>query len=44
MSDYNKNTLVSIREYWVNDVGELKPGKKVFDPYITSLVFLDVHS
>ncbi|KAJ4374951.1 hypothetical protein N0V83_002030 [Neocucurbitaria cava] len=28
ISDFNKNTLISIREYWVNDGGELKPGKK----------------
>ncbi|KAF1848652.1 PC4-domain-containing protein [Cucurbitaria berberidis CBS 394.84] len=28
VSEYNKKTLVNIREYWVSDSGELKPGKK----------------
>ncbi|EMD97366.1 hypothetical protein COCC4DRAFT_170549 [Bipolaris maydis ATCC 48331] len=28
VSDFNKNTLVSIREYYVTDTGETKPGKK----------------
>ncbi|KAF2631501.1 PC4-domain-containing protein [Macroventuria anomochaeta] len=28
VSDFKGMTLVSIREYWVNDGGELKPGKK----------------
>lgn len=29
VSDFNKNTFVSIREYYVTDAGETKPGKKV---------------
>ena len=29
VSDFNKSTLVSIREYYVTDSGEMKPGKKV---------------
>lgn len=29
VSDFNKNTMVHIREFWTNDAGELKPGKKV---------------
>ncbi|CAO2653946.1 Nn.00g106790.m01.CDS01 [Neocucurbitaria sp. VM-36] len=41
VSDYNKSTLISIREYWVNDGGELKPGKKgislTIDQYNTLL-------
>ncbi|USP75046.1 hypothetical protein yc1106_02320 [Curvularia clavata] len=28
VSDFNKNTFVSIREYYVTDSGETKPGKK----------------
>lgn len=28
VSDFNKNTFVSIREYYVTDTGETKPGKK----------------
>ncbi|EUC49642.1 hypothetical protein COCMIDRAFT_84208 [Bipolaris oryzae ATCC 44560] len=28
VSDFNKNTFVSIREYYVTDAGETKPGKK----------------
>ncbi|KAJ4317323.1 hypothetical protein N0V94_005009 [Neodidymelliopsis sp. IMI 364377] len=28
VSDFKGTTLVSIREYWTNDAGELKPGKK----------------
>ncbi|KAL1609480.1 hypothetical protein SLS59_000985 [Nothophoma quercina] len=28
VSDFKSTTLVSIREYWTNDAGELKPGKK----------------
>ncbi|KAL6710461.1 hypothetical protein ACN47E_008509 [Coniothyrium glycines] len=28
VSDFNKSTLVSIREYYTTDAGELKPGKK----------------
>ncbi|CAI9637604.1 unnamed protein product [Alternaria burnsii] len=28
VSDFNKSTLVSIREYYVTDSGETKPGKK----------------
>ncbi|KAF1945599.1 PC4-domain-containing protein [Clathrospora elynae] len=41
ISDYQKSTLVSIREYWVNNDGELKPGKKgislTIDQYNTLL-------
>ncbi|KAH7378274.1 transcriptional Coactivator p15-domain-containing protein [Pyrenochaeta sp. MPI-SDFR-AT-0127] len=40
ISDYNKSTLVSIREYWINDGGELKPGKGIsltIDQYNTLL-------
>jgi hypothetical protein len=43
VSDFNKSTLVSIREYYVTDSGETKPGKKVcaddlrcFDPVFPS--------
>ncbi|KAF3010845.1 hypothetical protein E8E13_008922 [Curvularia kusanoi] len=28
VSDFKGATLISIREYWTNDAGELKPGKK----------------
>ncbi|KAI4644370.1 hypothetical protein J4E93_006271 [Alternaria ventricosa] len=28
VSDFNKSTLVSIREYYVTDAGETRPGKK----------------
>ncbi|KAF2846749.1 PC4-domain-containing protein [Plenodomus tracheiphilus IPT5] len=28
VSEFKNNTLISIREYWTNDSGELKPGKK----------------
>ncbi|KAF9696833.1 hypothetical protein EKO04_005602 [Ascochyta lentis] len=28
VSDFKGTTLISIREYWTNDGGELKPGKK----------------
>ncbi|KAF1836397.1 PC4-domain-containing protein [Decorospora gaudefroyi] len=28
VQDYNKGTLISIREYYVTDAGETKPGKK----------------
>ncbi|KAH9861454.1 hypothetical protein J1614_011200 [Plenodomus biglobosus] len=41
VSDFKDNTLISIREYWTNDNGELKPGKKgislTIDQYQTLL-------
>ncbi|CBY02364.1 hypothetical protein IAQ61_006950 [Plenodomus lingam] len=41
VSEFKDNTLISIREYWTNDSGELKPGKKgislTIDQYQTLL-------
>ncbi|KAA8626660.1 PC4 domain containing protein [Pyrenophora tritici-repentis] len=41
VSDFNKNTLVSIREYYSTDSGEMRPGKKgislTIDQYNTLL-------
>lgn len=37
VSEFNKNTLVSIREYYFTDGSETKPGKKV--RFVCSLVY-----
>jgi hypothetical protein len=34
VQDYNKSTLITIREYYITDAGETKPGKKACVFYV----------
>ena len=38
VSEFKGNPLIDIREFWINDSGELKPGKKV-SRYLWQVVY-----